>query len=177
MALSVTTLDDDLKRLLEPRTPSGAARLRTIRTLREAGVPVGVLVAPIIPAVNDGELEAILKAAAEAGAQRANWILLRLPNEVAPLFRSWLRTHFPDRAERVLSLLRQSRGGRLNDPRFGARMRGEGAFAELVGQRFAVAARRLGLADQAPRLRTDAFRPPTRPAPVQEAASPQLGLF
>lgn len=177
VGVSLTTLDDDLKRIMEPRTPSGAARLRTIRALRDAGVPVGVMTAPIIPAINDSELEALLEAAAEAGAERANWIMLRLPNEVAALFRAWLAEHFPDRAAHVLSLLRQSRGGRLNDPRFGARMRGDGAFATLIAQRFTVAVRRLGLSDRSPRLRTSGFRPPAPAEAEAPPASPQLGLF
>ena len=176
VAVSLTTLDDDLKRILEPRTASAASRLRTIAALRAAGVPVGVMTAPIIPAINDGELEALLEAAAAAGAERANWILLRLPNEVAPLFRAWLEAHFPDRTEHVLSLLRQSRGGRLNDPRFRSRMSGSGPFADLVAQRFSVARRRLDLSDRSPRLATDAFRPPPPPA-RPEGQSPQLGLF
>ena len=175
VAMSITTLQDDLKRTLEPRTASAAARMRAVAALREAGVPVGVMTAPIIPAVNDAELEAILEAAAEAGAQRANWILLRLPNEVAPLFRAWLDAHFPDRAEHVLSLVRQSRSGRVNDPRFGSRMRGEGAFAELIAQRFRIATRRLGLSDRSPKLDVAAFRPPAMPREMEQ--TPQMGLF
>ncbi|MEE4299701.1 MAG: PA0069 family radical SAM protein [Pseudomonadales bacterium] len=178
VGVSLTTLDDDLKRILEPRTPSGTARLRTIRALREAGVPVGVMTAPIIPAINDAELESLLEAAAEAGAERANWILLRLPNEVAALFRAWLAEHYPDRAAHVLSLVRQSRGGRLNDPRFGSRMRGDGAFASLIAQRFQIAVRRLGLSDRSPRLCTSGFRPPVVDVTsAPDASSSQLGLF
>ena len=144
--ISLTTLDDELKRTLEPRAASAAARLRVIRALREQQVPVGVLCAPMIPMVNDCELEQLLQAAKEAGADCANYILLRLPREVAPLFEQWLRDHLPQRAEHVLSLMRQSRGGELYDSRFGNRMRGQGAFAELLAQRFAVAMRKLGLA-------------------------------
>jgi DNA repair photolyase len=176
VAISLTTLDDDLKRILEPRTASASGRLRVVRALRDAGVPVGVMTAPIIPAINDGELEALLEAAADAGAERANWILLRLPNEVAPLFRAWLEAHFPERAEHVLSLVRQARGGRLNDPRFRSRMAGTGPFAQLIARRFTVARRRLGLSDRSPHLDVDAFRPP-RPAARPDPASPQLALF
>ena len=170
VALSITTMSDDLKRKLEPRTPSAAARLRALSTLRKAGIPVGVMTAPIIPAVNDAELEVLLEAAAEAGAERANWILLRLPNEVAPLFSAWLDAHVPDRADHVMSLVRQSRGGRFNDPRFGARMRGQGVFAELIADRFRIAARELGLSNRSPKLDVSAFRRPS-PATRTENAS------
>jgi len=143
--VSVTTLNDELKRRLEPRTASGGARLRAIRALAEAGIPVGVLVAPVIPMINDSEIEAILARSAEAGARTAAWILLRLPHEVAPLFREWLDRHYPERAAHVMSLIRQSREGRENDPRFGSRMRGSGPCADLIARRFTVAARRTGL--------------------------------
>lgn len=175
VAVSITTLEDNLKRTLEPRTASAAARLRAVSALRAAGIPVGVMTAPIIPAVNDAELEGMLEAAAAAGAQRANWILLRLPNEVAPLFRAWLDAHFPERAEHVMSLLRQSRSGRVNDPRFGSRMRGQGVFAALIAERFRIAARRLGLSDRSPRLDASAFR---QPAAAQSGGqTPQIELF
>ncbi|MFM7272564.1 MAG: PA0069 family radical SAM protein [Gammaproteobacteria bacterium] len=143
--LSVTTLDDELKRRLEPRTASGRARLRVVTELAARGIPTGVLVAPVIPALNDSGIERILALAAAAGARKAGWILLRLPHEVAPLFRQWLAEHYPERAAHVMSLLQQMRGGRDNDPRFGSRMRGAGAFATLFSQRFRVAARRAGL--------------------------------
>ena len=159
--VSVTTLDDELKRTLEPRTAAPARRLAVIRRLADAGVPAGVLLAPVIPAVNDHELEDILAAAAAAGAGSAAWILLRLPHEVRALFEEWLHEHLPDRAERVLSLLRQARGGRDNDPRFGHRMRGSGPWIELLERRFALACRRLGLRVGERRdLATDLFRPP-----------------
>jgi DNA repair photolyase len=116
-----------------------------VRALREAGVPVGVLVAPVIPAVTDHEIERILAAAAQAGAQTAGYVLIRLPYEVKTLFREWLDAHLPERAEHVMSLIRATRNGRENDPRFGSRMRGEGAYAELIGRRFETACRRLGL--------------------------------
>lgn len=157
--VSVTTLDDDLKRVLEPRAASPAARLRVIRELADAGVPVGMLLAPMIPALNDHELERLLEAGRGAGAGRAGFILLRLPRELATLFEEWLRQHFPARADRVLNLLRDLRGGRLNDPRFGHRMRGEGPYAELLSARFDVACRRLGLlTGRGQGLDTAAFR-------------------
>ncbi|MEO1574443.1 MAG: PA0069 family radical SAM protein [Pseudomonadota bacterium] len=143
--VSVTTLDAGLKRRLEPRTPSGQARLNVVRQLAEAGIPTGVMVAPVIPAINDHEIEAILDAAKTAGARRAAYILVRLPHEVKTLFRDWLEQHYPDRAGHVMSLIRQSRGGRDNDPRFGHRMRGEGVFAALIQRRFARACRALGI--------------------------------
>lgn len=143
--ISLTTLDDELKRILEPRAAAPAARLRAIRVLRDNRIPVGVLCSPMIPMINDMELEHLLAAAKEAGAQSANYMLLRLPREVAPLFEEWLQVHYPQRAEHVLSLIRQSRGGALYDSRFGERFRGEGAFAELLAKRFALASKRLGL--------------------------------
>jgi DNA repair photolyase len=168
VAVSLTTLDDDLKRRLEPRAAAPATRLRMMRTLADAGVPVMVMTAPIIPAINDRELEAMLEAAAAVGAGRATWILLRLPHEVGDLFRDWLQIHFPDRAEHVLSLVRQTRQGRRNDPRFGTRMTGSGPWAELLRRRFEVAAGRLDLLGPGPSLDCSRFRPPDRP---------QLDLF
>lgn len=161
VCVSLTSLDNDLKRVLEPRTAGPAARLRTIRALSKAGVPVTALIAPIIPAVNERELEKLVEAAAENGATRAGYVLLRLPHELKDLFREWLETHMPLRAEHVMSLIRQSRGGRDNDPRFGHRMRGQGPFAELIRTRFAAACRRHGLnRHPAPELDTTRFRPP-----------------
>lgn len=165
--LSVTTLDNGLKARLEPRTASGSARLRTLRRLTEVGVPCGVMAAPIIPAVNDHEIEAIVQAAAKHGARTLRHILLRLPNEVAPLFEAWLAEHFPDRADRVMSLVRQSRGGKRYDSAWGQRMRGSGAVAELIAQRVRIACKKAGLSDELPPLRTDAFR----------VGGPQLNLF
>ncbi|WP_457788502.1 PA0069 family radical SAM protein [Pseudomonas sp. PL-6] len=159
--ISLTTLDDELKRILEPRAAAPSARLRAIRVLRQQDIPVGVLCSPMIPMINDMELERLLEAAQQAGAQSANYMLLRLPREVAPLFEEWLRAHHPQRAEHVLSLIRQSRGGELYDSRFGARFRGEGAFAKLLAQRFALAIRRLGLQRrQALQLDCSRFAPP-----------------
>ena len=143
--VSLTTLDDDLKRTLEPRAAAPRARLRAIRELTAQGVPVGVLLAPMIPALNDHELEHLLEAAARSGAARAAFMPLRLPREVADLFEQWLREHYPARADRVLHLIRDMRGGRLNDPRFGQRMRGEGPYAQLLAARFKAACRRYGL--------------------------------
>ncbi|NRH28186.1 PA0069 family radical SAM protein [Pseudomonas sp. MS19] len=159
--ISLTTLDDELKRILEPRAASPSARLRAIRVLRENRIPVGVLCSPMIPMINDMELEHLVEAAAQAGAQSASYMFLRLPREVAPLFEEWLHAHYPQRAEHVLSLVRQSRGGELYDSRFGKRFSGEGAFAELLSQRFKVALKRNGLA-QRERFNLDcsAFCPP-----------------
>ena len=143
--ISITTLDRALARRLEPRAAAPERRLEVIRGLAEAGVPVGVLVSPLIPGLTDPDLERILELAAAAGASRAGSILIRLPLEVAGLFEDWLRAYYPTRAERVLSLIRQCRGGRLNDSAFGSRMRGTGPIAELLAQRLRLAARRLGL--------------------------------
>jgi DNA repair photolyase len=145
VAVSLTTLDDGLKRRLEPRAAAPRARLRVIRELAGAGVPVTVLLAPMIPALNDHEMEQLLQAAAEAGAKHAGFMLLRLPHELGMLFEQWLREHYPQRADRVLNLLRDARGGRLNDPRFGHRMRGDGPYAVLLAARFKAACRRVGL--------------------------------
>jgi DNA repair photolyase len=144
--VSITTLDPGLKRALEPRAPSPQARLRTVRALNDAGVPVGVLVAPIIPAVNDAELEKIVAHCAAAGARTCGYVMLRLPYEVKDLFRQWLDAHLPLRAAHVMSLIHDMRGGKDNDPRFGTRMQGEGPVAELIRARFHAACRRHGLA-------------------------------
>ncbi len=143
--VSVTTLDHKLARRLEPRASSPSRRIDAIRALAAAGIPTGVMGAPVIPALTDKTLEKVLEAAAAAGAIKAGWIMLRLPNEVRPLFKEWLATHEPQRAEHVISIIRQVRGGRENDPRFGSRMSGSGNFAELIGKRFEVACRRLKL--------------------------------
>jgi DNA repair photolyase len=148
VTVSLTTLDPELKRTLEPRTASPQARLRVIAALAAARVPVGVLTAPMIPAVNDAELEALLEAAAAAGATRAGYVLLRLPYEVKDLFRAWLEQHLPLRAAHVMSLVQQARGGRDNDPRFGHRMRGAGPWAAMLRARFELARKRLGLSGE-----------------------------
>lgn len=161
--ISLTTLDDELKRVMEPRAAAPGARLRVIHRLAEAGVPVGVLCSPMIPMVNDHELEALVRAAADAGALSANYMLLRLPLEVAPLFEQWLHDHYPQRMSHVLSLVRQSRGGELYDSRFGMRMRGEGVFADLLARRFEQALKRSGLQRrEALSLDTSQFCPPGR---------------
>ena len=162
VAVSVTTLSNDLKRVMEPRAASPAARLRAVRELNAAGVPTGVLVAPVIPVLTDHEMEAILEASAEAGARWAGYVLLRLPYEIKDLFREWLAQHFPDRAAHVMSVLRDMRGGRDNDPRFGTRMRGEGPYALLLRNRFRIACRRLNLNSSGREVaNTSLFRPPT----------------
>ncbi len=148
VTVSLTTLDPELKRTLEPRAASPQARLRVISALAAAGVPVGVLAAPMIPAVNDAELESLLEAAAAAGATRAGYVLLRLPHEVKDLFRAWLEQHLPLRAAHVMSLIRQARDGRDNDPRFGQRMRGTGPWAAMLRARFELARKRLGLSGE-----------------------------
>lgn len=162
-AVSVTSLDPETKRRLEPRTAGPSARLRTIRALAEAGVPTGVMAAPVIPAITDHELEAILEAAAEAGAQGAGYVLLRLPHELKQVFGDWLETHYPDRAAHVMSLVRQSHGGKVYDAAWGKRMTGTGIFAEMIAQRFRRACRRHGF-DRHSRTQPDTtqFRVPPR---------------
>jgi DNA repair photolyase len=158
--LSITTLNPEVRKLMEPRTAPPAARLMAIRELARAGIPVGVNVAPIIPGLTDHELPAILQAAAEAGATAAGYTVVRLPYAVAPLFEQWLGTHFPDRKEKVLNRLRSLRGGKLNDPQWGTRMHGEGIFAEQIGQLFEVARRKAGIPSDGNELSTAAFRRP-----------------
>jgi DNA repair photolyase len=165
--VSVTSLTNEIKRTLEPRTASPAARLRVIEQLSGAGVPVGVLVAPVIPAITDHEIEDILSAAKRAGASRAGYVLLRLPHELKIIFRDWLAEHYPERAKHVMSLINQSRGGKDYDSQFGTRMRGTGPYAELLRTRFDLAKRRLGFAGAEERyeLNTKLFRPPTPDTP------------
>jgi len=162
VSISITTLSAETKRSLEPRTASPQARLRALRELNAAGVPSGVMVAPVIPAITDHEMESILEAAAAAGAQWAGYVLLRLPYEVKDLFRDWLTEHFPDRAAHVMSLINDMRGGRDNDPNFGSRMRGAGPMAELLRNRFKIACQRLHLINQRRDVQqpTNLFRPP-----------------
>jgi len=148
VAISVTTLDNHLKRILEPRTASGKTRLQVIKALREAGIPVTVLVAPVIPFINDHEMEQIVAASADTGPQSIHYIMLRLPHEVAPLFEEWLIQHYPDRASHVLQRIMDMRGGKLYDSRFGKRMTGEGLFADIINQRFHLARRKHGLSDE-----------------------------
>jgi len=175
--VSVTTLDNELKAKLEPRAAAPAARLRAIRQLSEAGVPVGVMAAPMIPFINDHELEAILGSAREAGASSAGYQLLRLPHEVKGLFAEWLETHFPDRAQRVMSVIHDARGGKDNDPRFFHRMRGNGLFADLLAQRYSIARRKAGYGTRSPHPPLDVtrFRAPPR-AGTHGAGSPAAAL-
>jgi len=160
--VSITTLDPKLARSMEPRASSPAARLAVIEKLAESGIPVGVLSSPMIPSLNDTELESILEAAANAGATSASYILLRLTQEVAELFSEWLMEHFPDRAEHVLSILRQAHGGQLYRSNFGERMAGRGAWASMLRKRYELATKRLGLNQRDLDLRTDLFRRPPR---------------
>jgi DNA repair photolyase len=169
--ISITSLTNDIKRTLEPRAASPQARLRVVRQLAEAGVPVGVLVAPVIPAITDHEMEDILAAAKEAGAGSAGYVLLRLPHEVKILFREWLAEHYPDRAKHVMSLINQTRGGKDYDAKFGQRMSGTGPYAELLRTRFELARRKCGfdLARGRHELDVSLFHPPA-------SGQPQLTL-
>ena len=170
VGISVTTIDNKTSRAMEPRVPAPKARLRVIRQLADAGIPVRVMVAPVVPALTDHEMEAILHAAKEAGAIAASSIVLRLPQEVSGLFRDWLQDAFPNRAARVMARVRELHGGKDYDPAFGTRMTGQGKWAELMKQRFDLATRRLGLDHRLPPLRTDLFAPPL-------ADGDQMSLF
>ena len=170
VAISITSMDRKLCRTMEPRASSPSLRLETIKKLSDAGIPVSVLVAPIIPALNDHELERILDAAFANGARHAGFILLRLPLEVSGIFKDWLLRHYPDRYRHVLSLLRSMRGGKDYDADFGTRMTGTGPYAWQTGRRFEMATRRLGFDKKPAMLRTDLFKKP------QEAGM-QLSLF
>lgn len=162
VAVSIPTLDAELKRRMEPRVPAAKARLALVQDLTSAGVPVSVMMAPVVPALNDREIEAIVASAATSGARGAAWILLRLPHELKALFREWLALHFPDRAAHVMSLLREASGGKDYDNRFGTRQRGRGAYAAMLQQRFAAACRKHGLNVGEPRRGLDCsrFKPP-----------------
>ncbi|WP_026618461.1 DNA repair photolyase [Ensifer sp. WSM1721] len=160
VGISVTTLDRKLARTMEPRASTPAKRLDAIRALSEAGIPTGVLVAPIIPALNDHEIERVLDSAKTAGASEASYVLLRLPLEVSPLFRDWLLRNYPDRYRHVMSLIRSMRGGKDYDAEFGKRMKGSGPYAWQIGRRFELAAKRLGLNLTRRQLRNDIFVPP-----------------
>jgi DNA repair photolyase len=170
VAVSITTLDAELARTLEPRTATPTARLRAVRELSAAGVPVRVMLAPLIPGLTDCEIPAILEAAREAGARGASFVMVRLPYAVAPIFIAWLQEHRPLAAERVESLIRDMRGGKLNKSEFGTRMRGSGPYAAGIKQTFDVFVRKLGLDQPWPELDTSQFRPP-------ELASGQMRLF
>ncbi|MBB3276240.1 DNA repair photolyase [Pseudoxanthomonas sp. OG2] len=166
---SITTLDNHLSARLEPRASAPHSRLRAVRRLSEAGIPVGVMFAPVIPWVNDAELEAVLEAARDAGADSAGYVLLRLPHEVSPLFRDWLQTHLPQRAEHVMSTIQQLRGGKDYDARFGKRFSGDGVYAELLARRFDLAYRRLGFDRRRHQgLDVRKFVPPRPPSPQGE---------
>jgi DNA repair photolyase len=168
VAVSITTLDRALARRMEPRAAAPQRRIEVIRRLSAAGVPVSVLVAPLIPVLTDGELETILEAAHAAGARAAGYVLLRLPHELKELFEAWLTTHEPGKAAHVMNRIRDMRGGKDYDSRFGVRMRGTGDYADLLAKRFAMAERRLGFGDFPP-LDVSQFRPPR--------STPQLELF
>jgi DNA repair photolyase len=170
VALSVTTLDAKLARAMEPRASTPSLRLDTLQKLTAAGVPTSVMVAPVIPGLTDMEIEKILERASAAGVTQAGYVLLRLPLEIADLFNEWLMANCPDRAKRVISLMRSTRGGKLYDAKWGERMRGDGPFAWMIGRRFELAAARLGLNTRSVELRTDLFTPP-------EVAGQQLKLL
>lgn len=170
VGISVTTLDPELSRRMEPRAPTPARRLRMIRRLVEAGIPVRVMASPMVPGLTDHELESILSAARDAGADAASWIMLRLSLEVSPLWQEWLAENYPDRAARIMARLREMHGGKDYDARWGHRMRGEGPYAEMIAQRFRVATVRLGFNRPVAPLRSDLFAIP--PEPGQ-----QLSLF
>jgi len=163
--ISIGTLDGEIARTLEPRAAAPYRRVETVRRLSERGVPCGVLVAPIIPFLNDKDMEAVLEAVSEAGARMAGYTLLRLPWEVKDLFKDWLERNYPLKAAHIMARIRDTRGGRENDPEFGSRMKGEGQFAELIRNRFAIACKRLGLNEgRRNQLDTTQFR---RPGPAQ----------
>jgi DNA repair photolyase len=163
--VSITTLDRTLAGRMEPRAATPDRRLEAVAALVEAGVPTGVLAAPMIPGLNDHELENIMERSVEAGARQVSYLAIRLPHEVKPIFTEWLEAHYPTNAARVLNRIRDIRGGKLYDPRFGIRMRGEGAYADLLAQRFDVARRRLGLSAERFELDSSEFRVPGRPGP------------
>jgi DNA repair photolyase len=172
--LSVTTLDRALARKMEPRAPTPEKRLEAIEALNDAGVPAGVMVAPIIPAVNDSEIETILTRAYSAGAREAGYVVLRLPLELRDMFREWLELHFPDRLKRCVSLIQSMHGGRDYESRWGRRMAGSGPYAWMIGRRFEMTARRLGYREEKTTLRADLFR---KPALAGSKAGAQLSLF
>ncbi|MCT8991391.1 PA0069 family radical SAM protein [Chelativorans sp. SCAU2101] len=158
VALSVTTLDRKIARTMEPRAATPPRRLEAMRALNEAGIPVSVMIGPVIPGLNDSEIERILESAHAAGAREAGYIILRLPLEVSPIFKEWLLRHYPDRYRHVMSLIRSMRGGKDYDSEWGRRMKGTGPYAWQIGRRFEIAAKRLGLNTERRRLRTDLFR-------------------
>jgi DNA repair photolyase len=163
VAISITSLTPEISRTLEPRAPAARKRLAAVRALAAAGVPVGVAIAPVVPGITDHEVEHIVEAAAEAGAASTFFLPVRLPHEVAPLFRAWLDEHYPDRAAKVMNIIRELRGGKDNDPNWFTRMQGFGPWAQLMRVRFDAAVRKHGLNRSKTRLRTDLFRPPEGP--------------
>ncbi|MEO0358213.1 MAG: radical SAM protein, partial [Pseudomonadota bacterium] len=170
VGITVTTMDAKISRLMEPRVPAPARLIKTIETISQAGVPVRVLVSPLVPGLTDDGLENVLAAARGAGASRATYALLRLPREVSPLFQDWLRTHYPDRFTKVMARVRETHGGKDYDPKWGKRMRGEGVHADLIKKRFDLACDRLGFAADDVDLDCNAFAVPPR-------AGDQLSLF
>jgi DNA repair photolyase len=160
VALSVTSLDPAISRTLEPRAPAARKRLAAVKTLREAGVSAWVAIAPVVPQITDHELEHIVEAAAEAGATGVFYLPVRLPFEVAPLFRAWLDEHYPDRADKVMHTIQSMRGGKDNDPNWFSRMTGKGPWAELLRTRFDLAMRKHSIRSEKMNLRTDLFEPP-----------------
>jgi DNA repair photolyase len=166
VAISVTTLDPKLARIMEPRAPTPSRRIEALRQLSAAGVPTAVMVAPIVPAINDAEIERILDAAAAVGVSGAGYVMLRLPLEVRDLFREWLMANYPDRYRHVFKLVREMRGGKDYDSTWGRRMKGSGPYAWMIGRRFEVACEKLGLNEEKAKLTTEHFRPP-RPSAVQ----------
>jgi DNA repair photolyase len=160
VALSITSLDAKIHRSLEPRAPRPDKRLAAIRALTDAGIPAHISIAPVIPGITDHEIESLIAAGAKAGAKTASFIPVRLPHEVAPLFRAWLDVHYPDRAAKVMHLIQSLRGGRDNDPAFGSRMKGSGPWADMIRTRFVIACRKHGLNRERIALRTDLFSPP-----------------
>jgi DNA repair photolyase len=163
VAVSITTLDPKIAMTVEPRAPAPTRRLAAVKQLSDAGIPTYVSIAPVIPAITDHEMEHILESAAEAGARAAFFLPVRLPFEVAPLFRAWLDAHFPDRAAKVMATIQSLRGGRDNDPNFHSRFRGQGAFGDLLRTRFHIACRKYGLNRERIAVRSDLFRPPQGP--------------
>lgn len=168
--VSVTTLNKDICRTLEPRAAAPHRRIEAIKALSDAGIPTGVMTAPIIPVLTDTEMESILEAAANAGAKNAGYVLLRLPLEVAPLFEEWLKQYFPLKAEHVMSIVKQSRGGKAYNSAFFERQRGVGLFADMIGQRFKLATKKLGMNIERPPMNTKLFSPP-------QPSQPQMSLF
>ena len=171
VAISVTSLDPQLSGSLEPRAASPAKRLAALAALAERGIPAHCSIAPVIPAITDEYLESVVAQAASAGARSASWILLRLPHEVAPLFREWLDVHFPDRAAKVMAIVREARGGRDNDSQFFSRLRPQGTWADLFRQRFRLACRRAGLGPSQLGLDSSRFRPPSPPPAIDAQLS------